>query len=857
MRGQSAIEFLTTYSWAFLLLGIFVSAIALISLSSNTSISTLVPSSCYLSPSLPCSQAVVSGNSLGSTFIVIIQNNLGVKLSFSANAIQVKPSIYTSNTYLGTCLPQTAQAGSTFICSVTLSGFSPAVGAQLNPSFTLNYQICSPSCVAQVYNTTGTALTSMTPYRNILSVVTMLTNPSGGAIAMSGAKYPSGTNAFVLTGTSYSISALAPSGYGFNTWIATANLSIGNVLSTSTTLTASGKGSLTANFIVLTISTSTSSTSTTSTSTTSTTSTIYPAVGLSAPSNSVADVGQYEAFTATVTNGASPFTYNYFIVNSITLGTVIHSVSYPGIASSSNTYVFQVVSADTSNDPEMANVIVTDAAPNTYNAIYSSTFAVNPALATPTLSPSITVLNVGQTEVYTTSWAGGIGTSPYTVNYIYTNNGVVAQSYTAVASTSNTYTFAPSAANTYTYNVIVTDSASTPVTANSVTNTIVVNLALTTPTLSPSAVVLDVGQTEIYTASWTAGTSPYTVNYIYTNNGVVAKSYNSIASTSNTYTFSPAAANTYTYNVIVVDSSSTHVTANSITNTIIVNPALATPTLSPSLVTLSIGQTEVYTASWASGVGTSPYTVNYVYTNNGVVAQSYTGVVSTSNTYTFSPAVAGTYTYNVMVSDVGSPVVTKGSATNTIVVNAGLAVPTLSPNDPSIDVGQTEIYTSSWSGGTSPYTVNYIYTNNGVVAQSYTAVASTSNTYTFAPAVAATYTYNVMVSDSESTVITRGSTTNTIVVAVALATPTLSPNKHPSTSAKQRYILLPGLVAPCPTQSTMSTQTTVPSHRVIPTSLPHPTPTHSLPPSPALTPTTSWSLTPELRLSLKVQLLTQ
>ena len=773
MRGQSAIEFLTTYSWAFLLLGIFVSAIALISLSSNAGISTLVPSSCYIAPSLPCSQAAVSGNALGSTFVLILQNNLGVKLSFPANAIQVKPSMYTSNTYLGTCLPQTVSSGSTFICSVKLSNFNPAVGSQLNPSFILKYKLCSPTCTAQVYNTSGTALTSMMPYKNILSNVTLLSNPSSGTVALGGARYASGANVFVLTGTGYPISALAPAGYGFSSWIATANLVVGNTLSSSTTLTASGQGSLTANFITLTTSiytTSTTSTSTTSTSSTSTTSTIYPVVVLSPASNSIADVGQYEAFTATVSNGAPTFTYNYAIVNSITLGKVVHSASYTGVASTSNTYVFQIVSADTSNDPEMANIIVTDATPNTYNSVYSGTFVANPALATPTLSPIDPTIDVGQTEIYTASWSGG--SSPYTVNYVYTNNAVIAQSYTGVASTSNTYTFAPPSANTYTYNVIVTDGASTQVTANSITNTIIVSLMPGTPTLSPSAALLYIGQTETYTASWSGGSSPYTVNYVYTNNAVIAQSYTGVASTSNTYTFSPSVAGTYTYNVMVSDAGTPVVTKGSVTNTIVVNAALATPTLSPNDPSIDAGQTEIYTASWSGGL--SPYTVNYVYTNNGLVAKSYTGVASTSNTYTFSPAVAGTYTYNVIISDAGTAIA--GSVTNTLVVAAALATPTLSPSNTLMDAGQTEVYTASWSGGSSPYTVNYIYTNNGIVAQSYTGVASTSNSYTFAPSTAATYTYNVIVLDAGSPVVARGSTTNTIVLNSALAAGAITPS---------------------------------------------------------------------------------
>ena len=731
MRGQSSVEFLTTYSWAILLLGIFVGVVALMFLSSSNGLTTFAPSSCYVTPSLPCSQAVVSGNSMGSTFIVILQNNQGVTISFPANAIQVKPSTYTSNTYSGVCLPQIAPAGSTFICSVPLTNFNPAVGSQLGPSFTLKYQLCSPSCTAQVYNTSGTAITSMTPFRIVLSTVNMLANPSSGAISLSETRYASGANVFVLTGKSYPISSLPPAGYGFNSWIATANLVIGNTLSSSTTLTATGPGSLTANFVL--VSTSTSSTSTSSTSTTST---IYPVVGLSVPSNSVADVGQYEAFTATVTNGASPFTYNYFVVNSITLGTVVHSVSYPGIAPSSNTYVFQVVGADTSNDPEMVNVVVADATPNTYHSAYSSTFMANLAPATPTLSPSVTVLNVGQTEIYTASWSGG--STPYTVNYIYTNNGVVAQSYTAVASTSNTYTFSPAVAGTYTYNVMVLDSASTPVTVNSITNTIVVNPALTTPTLLPSATSLDVGQTEIYTASWTAGTSPYTVNYIYTNNGVVAQSYTAVASTSNTYTFAPAVAATYTYNVVVSDSASSVTTKGSVTNTIILNLALLAGSVSPASPSIFRGGSSTLTAN-PSG-GTAPYT--YIWYSNagcttavGAITQAYAASPTTTTTYCVKVTDSATTPTSVTATDVvGLSIMLKQQTSNSIAAVNTLAfgsavtagdklvvvvsyTPTSSTALPTVSDSQGAAWnqrTSKNTGASSKYAYSEIYDANAL-----------------------------------------------------------------------------------------------------------------------------------------------
>src|ERR1700733_9958589 len=63
------------------------------------------------------------------------------------------------------------------------------------------------------------------------------------------------------------------------------------------------------------------------------------------------------------------------------------------------------------------------------------------------------------------------------------------------------------------------------------------NAALTV-TLTPSNVVTDSGQTQVLTASWSAGTAPYTVNYFNVTGNQLLKSYTGIATTSNTFTFS-------------------------------------------------------------------------------------------------------------------------------------------------------------------------------------------------------------------------------------------------------------------------------------------------------------------------------
>jgi hypothetical protein len=61
--------------------------------------------------------------------------------------------------------------------------------------------------------------------------------------------------------------------------------------------------------------------------------------------------------------------------------------------------------------------------------------------------------------------------------------------------------------------------------------------AAITVTLTPSNSAAVVGQTVTYTASWTAGVAPYTVNYFNVTSNTLLKSYTGISGTTNTLTF--------------------------------------------------------------------------------------------------------------------------------------------------------------------------------------------------------------------------------------------------------------------------------------------------------------------------------
>ena len=161
---------------------------------------------------------------------------------------------------------------------------------------------------------------------------------------------------------------------------------------------------------------------------------------------------------------------NVVIVNTVT-NTVIGSLPYvvepSGITfSPSGTYAY------ITNEYEYNLTVLKTGIP-TINSL-NSDIIVNPALATPSLSASTTTnLSAGQYETFTSSWSGG--TSPYTANYqvFNTTTGALLANalYTGITATSNAFSWqVPSIdiGNTISAKIIITDSATAPVTLSSI-----------------------------------------------------------------------------------------------------------------------------------------------------------------------------------------------------------------------------------------------------------------------------------------------------------------------------------------------------------------------------------------------------
>ena len=316
----------------------------------------------------------------------------------------------------------------------------------------------------------------------------------------------------------------------------------------------------------------------------------------------------------------------------------------------------------------------------------------------------------------------------------------------------------------------------------------------TTPTLSscPSSTKLDVGQTVSCTATLSGGTSPYTYNWLVSNSATNAITANmlftGVASTNNTFTYTTVSADTSNspeqFNVIVTDSVSN--TVNSIySSTFQINAAMTTPTApTPTNPTIDSGQSITLSSSWTGG--TSTYTIKW-YTgpsgntctqDSANVLATYSSVSATSNSITVSPT--STNSYCIGVTDSATTPVTQLSSNDVVFVNTALGVASITAsNTPTVNTGQYEAFTSSWSGGTPPYTANYLVFNtvtDALLANAlYNGIAGTSNSFLWlVPTSDAgnTISANIFITDSASTPV--------IVNSIQLSTITVS---SPSTTS--------------------------------------------------------------------------
>ena len=498
----------------------------------------------------------------------------------------------------------------------------------------------------------------------------------------------------VITFSSYESGGTTPYTYNFLVYNSITNVQLANDLTTSNTFSwtvpqADVGNTVYGNVIVTDSASTPASANSIHTGTLTLINSTVFAVSLSGPTNDTVDAGQSVTyFTASVTGGSGPYTYNFVVINTIT-DAVVNSTVFSSVSSSSNTFKYLPYGAGSflsTMQTLKANVIVTDSSSAVANSIYSPLLTVNPTLVSQENNSNQWSLpsqnlgafadgfyDIGQTVPI--SWqlqaiypSGAYsGTPPYIYNGFVANvvsGAVVANSLSPrTPATSNTFYLHLTSGFTtgrYSINAYIIDSSlgcwlaycySTTQNAMALNTEpqfcsicyISVNSALATPILSENITVPGnayPGNIIAFNALASGGTTPYTYDFNIRNAKTGAVVANMLT-TSNSFAWtvpSSQVGNNVTANVVVIDSASTPEVANSIYSAnIVVQTTYPHLTIFPSN-DFAAGTPGSYIYA-AAGVGSDPIDL---YIGNTLVDSAASG----SLTYGITGFSSGVYTVN-------------------------------------------------------------------------------------------------------------------------------------------------------------------------------------------------------------------
>ena len=328
-----------------------------------------------------------------------------------------------------------------------------------------------------------------------------------------------------------------------------------------------------------------------------------------------------------------------------------------------------------------------------------------------TVNPTSVSMDIGQQQTFTSTVTGG--NAPYSYQWYLNGNSVL-------GATGSTWTFAPATAGSFNVYVSVTDNDGTDAQSNIVTDIVV--YAAPSVSISPTSVNMDVNSTQQFTSTVTGGSTPYTYRWYYTNGTVIT------GATASTLTYKANSTGTNNIYLNVTDSLSYRAQSNTATINAYAQPSVI---ISPTSVNINIGATQPFTSTTTGGL--IPYTYQW-YLND--TAQSG----ATTNTWNFTPAAIGHYKVYLNVTDTLNSKVQSNIVTD-ITVSSQMTV-TITPTAVNMTVDTPQTFTSTVSGGNSPYT--YQWYLNGTLQ------SGTGSTWTFNSTVAGTYIINLTVTDSHS-----------------------------------------------------------------------------------------------------------
>ena len=355
-----------------------------------------------------------------------------------------------------------------------------------------------------------------------------------------------------------------------------------------------------------------------------------PSVSIS-PSSVTMDAERSQWFYAGYGGGTFPYSFQWCLDGSLVSGATYASWAY--IPTSEGSHSVYVVITDS---------VGGSATSNTASVTVNAAFSVG-------ISPSVysVTLDDGQVQVFSASASGG--TSPLSYQWYLDDSAVPGETDTSYSYTA-TFTGGPP----HWVYVVVTDSASSPVSLTSNTVGIYVSAALGV-SVSPVSWTMNVGQSKTFDATPSGGTFPLTYQW-YLDGGVVYSGPNSW------WTYSPSSSGSHSVYVVATDAVGGSAMSN--TASVTVNGALgAVIVLPPVGAVLYVGHPQLC-SSTVSG-GTSPYSYQW-YLDGGLVSGA------TSATWLYVPSSVGIHNIYVVVTDGASASAT--SAPTSVYVQATASI---------------------------------------------------------------------------------------------------------------------------------------------------------------------------------------
>jgi hypothetical protein len=419
---------------------------------------------------------------------------------------------------------------------------------------------------------------------------------------------------------------------------------------------------------------------------------VYEQLNATISPNSVSMInGTSQTFSSTITGGAIPFTYQWYMNSSKVIGaTSPNWIFTPPLV---GTYIIYLNVSDTNAVSTKSNFAI---------AIVETPIIAN-------ISPIHLRMYLGQNQTFSSSISGG--TAPYSYQWCLNN--------TAVANALNAnWTFAPISPGNYRVYLNVTDALNIKTQSNIVTD-ITVYPQLTV-SISPTSINTTVGNPQIFVSNVSGGAQPYSYQW-YLNGSSVADAIN------NSWTFIPASKGTYNIFVNVTDTNNVATQSN---NATVIVETPTNVTINPTQVKMYLGQSQTINSSVLGG--TAPYSYQW-YQNDTAIPGA------TNQNLTFTPSSSGNYKIYLTVTDALNILSRSESATN-ITVYSQLLV-SINPTSVNLTLGTNQTFVSNVFGGAQPYTYQW-YLNGSPILN------ANANNWTFIPASSGNFSIYLKVADN-------------------------------------------------------------------------------------------------------------